>query len=744
MWVRLPRPVLSQALLLPRRCAHSHHHRSVDSVGVAHAPAAFSGSLGSRRAFWFSRSSSKLLGIEGLAKPHDFPRLAEDAVKEARRELDGVAGRGPLELVHSLDTASNSLCRVADAAELIRNVHPDQAWVASATEAVQAIAGYMGEVNLDLEMYNGMCRAEASDEFPTLPLEERMVLKHMRVSMEHEGIHLEAAEKANCLQLLEHEQELSFSIVQRGEFLRRGDAASGSVWIATESVREALGDRIKSLPTRRVEQEEVLVPSDNMWVQTVLQYAVSPEARQKVYKASQEPDNQGEQNMAQLQQVRQSLAQLRGYRTWSEYAMREAILEHPDRVKRFLVGAWERLLPGLRGDLEILAAEKEQLGLGTPVLEPWDLPFLLHRCKENRSPTQNREISEYLTYSGLMRGVDHILSKLLGLSFVAETPESGEVWHPSVQKYTVREKDKILGIMYLDPFSRPGKAIQSAQFTLQGSKRLDGGEQTPMTCLVFALPPAANMGLPVSYAVTFMHEIGHALHSLLSETTMQHLSGTRGTVDFVEFPSHLFEHFVLDPSCLTAYATHHKNGSPMPKELKEAYRVGRAKLSHIDATQHLMYAAMDQAFYSYVPPPGAEPDVSALHQHMSEALAPFEFSGPFNGSFIDLLGLSKPSKFDHLVHYGGSYYCYLYNRALSAHVWRQGFEADPFSAESGSRLREFFRRGSVVQSLGAIEALCGSSPGSTGFSAESVPLDAFVDELTGGKPKAASAALGGA
>ena len=76
--------------------------------------------------------------------------------------------------------------------------------------------------------------------------------------------------------------------------------------------------------------------------------------------------------------------------------------------------------------------------------------------------------------------------------------------------------------------------VQSAQFTLQGSKVLsDGTRQTPKTSLVYALPQGVH-NLTPSFALTFMHEIGHAVHSLLSETHFQHLSGTRGTIDFVE------------------------------------------------------------------------------------------------------------------------------------------------------------------------------------------------------------------
>lgn len=263
----------------------------------------------------------------------------------------------------------------------------------------------------------------------------------------------------------------------------------------------------------------------------------------------------------------------------------------------------------------------------------------------------------------------------------------------------------------------------------------------PSTAIVFTLP--GTEGLSMTAMVTFMHEIGHALHSLLSETSMQHLSGTRGAVDFVEFPSHLFEHFVLDPKAFSSFAVHAKNGEAMTAGAIEAlHGNSTSNFAHIDAVQQLIYATVDQAFYSCLTPGSAAPsgsdaalqldrDVRLVREEVSQAFATFdgELDGPFEAPLSKVLGVSSISRFDHLVHYGGSYYCYLFNRALSAHVWRHSFERAPFDSESGARLRDFFRNGSVIQSLEAIERIC---PEAGGFQAMNVPLDAFVQQLQTG------------
>lgn len=690
------------------------------------------------RDFWFKRPQGSFLGIDGLSTPADFPRLAADAVVSSKAKLTGVASMNASEVVAALDGASNELCKIADAAELCRNVHPDSKYVEKATEAVDEVATYMGDVNLDTGLYEGMRRSEGTECFTHLSDEGKTVLRHMRVSMEHEGIHLPDDAKAACLSMLDRERELAFAIPQRQEHLRNSidDNAESGVWVPAQSAHEALGHGSSRLKKRSGKTgNEVFVPADSVFAEMMLKCCSCATTRRIVHEAQQTADEQGMIEMSELLIVRQQLARMRGYSTWGEYAQREALLSEPSRVQRFLDNAWEQLRPGLVADMKLIQQEKQRLGLGDGKLQAWDVPAVFTRSK-TQYEKEEKSVSQYLSYPSLMKGVDLVLSRLLALSFKAEQPEEGEVWHPSVQKYTLREKDRILGILYIDPFMRPGKVVQSAQFTLQGSKLLECGKmQVPKTTLVYALP-VGNEGLPMSFAITFMHEIGHAIHSLLSETEYQHLSGTRGTVDFVEFPSHLFEHFVLDTACLASYATHGKSGLPMPANVQRDGTNSRLRFAHFEAAQQLMYAAVDQAFYSYHPldhlgdSTSLKEAAANVQKHMNAAMSRYDadlLDGPFEGTFTELLGFSRLSKFDHLVHYGGSYYCYMFNRALSSHVWSNSFAADPFSTEQGSKLRNLFKGGSVVQSLEAIETLL--PPGAGGFTAEDVPLDSFISRL---------------
>lgn len=138
-----------------------------------------------------------------------------------------------------------------------------------------------------------------------------------------------------------------------------------------------------------------------------------------------------------------------------------------------------------------------------------------------------------------------------------------------------------IGTIYMDLFHRPRKINQAAHLTIQTGcvntrsvLRPDFSHsrerQLPIVALLlnFHSPSSSstqsNPCLSLKNLETLYHEWGHALHSLLSHTTFQHLSGTRGGVDYVEIPSHLFEHFSREPSVVASWARHVTSGARIP------------------------------------------------------------------------------------------------------------------------------------------------------------------------------------
>ncbi|MFV7791781.1 M3 family metallopeptidase, partial [Aliarcobacter lanthieri] len=64
-----------------------------------------------------------------------------------------------------------------------------------------------------------------------------------------------------------------------------------------------------------------------------------------------------------------------------------------------------------------------------------------------------------------------------------------------------------------------------------------------------------------SDVVTLFHEMGHALHHLLSKVDEPFVSGISGvTWDTVEFPSQFLEYFSYDKDVLKLFAKHYKTG----------------------------------------------------------------------------------------------------------------------------------------------------------------------------------------
>jgi intermediate peptidase len=292
----------------------------------------------------------------------------------------------------------------------------------------------------------------------------------------------------------------------------------------------------------------------------------------------------------------------------------------------------------------------------------------------------------------VLAGFESVVGSLFGVRMEEEGFGEGEAWCDvrggGVKKFGFYDEGSgaPLGTLYFDLFPRENKYTHAAHFTVRcGCSFFDdreGGvvDQTPIVAVVVNLGSKSESNpLNFSECETLAHEFGHALHSLLSRTRFQHLSGTRGPTDFVEIPSHLFEYLIADEATLPLFTQGNEALSPglvgMLKRSKEEF-------GGIDSMTQAMYAEFDQRLFGEHT--GAV-DSTAILKSVHE-----DYDMPYAE------GTHWHSTFGHVNTYGGAYYSYLWAQCVAKDIYEglRGGEGGTVGRGSGQRIRALLGPGS--------------------------------------------------
>ena len=228
-------------------------------------------------------------------------------------------------------------------------------------------------------------------------------------------------------------------------------------------------------------------------------------------------------------------------------------------ILHFLRALADHHRPLALSELELLAKNKQShLNLPTvPSIAAWDRDFYTTRVETERSNhSEAMDMGENLALfsaGSVFQALTRLFTRIYGLRLVPRDPMPGEVWHPEVKRLdVVDEKDGTIGVLYVDLWSRRGKAPGAAHYTVKCSRRLDdddpegdfltdGGEQfrhtgqaeimkeqgvkfkdkdgsfkLPVAALVcdFQSPGKSTVPSALTWpeVQTLFHEMGHALH----------------------------------------------------------------------------------------------------------------------------------------------------------------------------------------------------------------------------------------
>ncbi|TGL87857.1 M3 family peptidase [Leptospira congkakensis] len=406
-------------------------------------------------------------------------------------------------------------------------------------------------------------------------------------------------------------------------------------------------------------------------------YGENREIRKKLYDGycTRAPENG--KLMEEILELRDKEAKLLGYPTFSHLSLATKVADTPEQVIEFLDHLAIKAKPIALQELnEIKNFAKK---LGQTDLEPWDLTFYSEKLKKESFSYDEEIYRPYLEKETVINGTFVFLQKLLGVVFKqVNTP----VWEPSVLCYDLVVEGETRSRLYLDLEVRSEKKGGAWMHNWKPHFQDETGKtELPVAFVVASFPKATNTQpslLRPSDVVTLFHELGHALHHLLSRVNEAFVSGVNGVEwDAVEFPSQFLENFAYEPKVLELFAKHYETKEPIPNSYIETMVKAKNFLSAMGVVRQLEFAKFDMLIHKEKPNEARVQEI--LDQVRKEVSV---FSPPSYNKF--------QNSFTHIFAggYAAGYYSYKWAELLSANAYYSFVDRGVFDLDHAAHFRK--------------------------------------------------------
>ena len=442
-----------------------------------------------------------------------------------------------------------------------------------------------------------------------------------------------------------------------------------------------------------------------------MQYSQRRDLREKVYRAmnsicTHENENNNFENVRQLVNLRQQLAQIMGHKTYADFVLERRMAKDVEHVTDLM----DKLLEAYRPVAEKEVAEIEQLAKDKEgedfVLQPWDFSHYGYLLKMQRYNIDSEMLRPYLQLEKVQDGVFGLATRLYGISF--ERATDIPVYHPDVVAYRVKDADgSFLAVLLADFHPRANKQSGAWMTTYreQWVEDKTGENVRPIVSIVmnFTKPTKERPALlTLGEVETFLHEFGHALHAIFSQVKYEALSCTNVYWDFVELPSQFMENYATEAEFLNTFARHYQTGEPMPAELIQRIRESRNFQCGYACCRQVSFCLLDMAYYTLSTP-------------LTQDIRTFESQAWERAMVLKTLDDSCMSvRFGHIMSggYSAGYYSYKWAEVLDADAFSVFQQEGIFNTDTAARFRrEILSRGCSEHPMTLYKNFRGQEPG---------------------------------
>lgn len=409
--------------------------------------------------------------------------------------------------------------------------------------------------------------------------------------------------------------------------------------------------------------------------------------------------------MQEILALRAKVAELRNYDSWTHYRSLNQIAGDPDFVLSQLRTLKSRLEEIARPELEAMRPWLEQQRDSRPInrLENEVLKF-----REETQGFDGEALRDYFELNQVLPGLFKLASEVFGIQFI-HRPDIPS-YHQDAQVYEVRDGNRMLGILHLDLFARPGEK-RGGNWTVQiREQHYNGSKRTPAITLIDMNLQSKNLN---HYELRMLaHELGHSIHTFLSDVRSFWNAGIQGPNAFVEFPSNLFERLATSPTFMKMVATHRVTGDPLPEALlRDVLEMDRlqtllANLRTVD------YSLLDLHLHLDPIPKEAWKDINA---YAHKFISPYLYTPHSTTSFDHVFGRSKVR---------GIYYIYLWSSLLGQTGMNALFKSDgKLDQQKTVELKEMLSKGDLIDHFEVFQSFTGAG--------KVINIEAYLEALEG-------------
>jgi len=419
-------------------------------------------------------------------------------------------------------------------------------------EALAPLTEYGTEVGQNLAIYEAF-KIIKEREYKQLNTEQRRVVDLNIQGFELSGAHLEHGPKERLKAINLRKSELT------NDFSQNLLDATNAYELIIEDAKDVEGLPQSDIEAAKTEKDGKTVYRFTLQMPSYIAYMTygpNREYREELYRAYTTRAPQNGAIIDELLRLKMEMAQILGFTSYAEYSIATKMAPTTQSVIDFLEELATNAHP--QGQEELAVLKK----MSDAPLESYDTAYYSEILKKEKYDIDEEAYRPYFEQNSVVEGMFIFLHKLFGVSFRAVDEK---LWDEKATAYDLYVEDTLRARLYLDLEARESKRGGAWMHNWQSHCRDENGhEQLASAFVVCNFPPSTDENpslLRHDDVVTLFHEMGHALHHMLSTVDENGVSGVNGVEwDAVEFPSQFLENFAYEPEVLKLFAKHHESG----------------------------------------------------------------------------------------------------------------------------------------------------------------------------------------